>query len=127
VLFAVGSTCIWFVREQWIAGRIADADYLLFSYCGQLAVVLLFVPVCVARLRDLSWSPYLALIVLVPALTDIKLFVWLAHQNGGTFPTPAALVYAAPLIVGVYLVLLLFLFLRRSASAEVASSTEGAP
>lgn len=124
MLLLAGSACLWLLRELWIAGRIADADYLLTGYFGQLAVALLFTPLCAARLRDIGWSPYVSLIVLVPALTDTKLFVWLALRSGDTVPMPAALVYAAPLIVGMYLVLLLFLFFRRAAPADLAVGAE---
>jgi hypothetical protein len=86
-----------------------DRTFLLFRVGIEIMAAILVLPLVIARLRDIGWHPLVSLLIFVPIPFDLKLWVAVVPNGGGSIPVPGWMILSAPLMFFVHLFFLLTL------------------
>ena len=108
------SVIAYFLRIKWLNSGMSDLANLYAGFGTELLVALLWVPLCLGRLRNLQWPVYWCFFVLASPLLSPKLLSVVALVKGGSFAIPSWY-FSATLVLSVALLgFFLALFLKPS-------------
>lgn len=91
---------------------------LWLSIVVQIVATILVLPLVIARLRNIGWHPWVSLLIFIPIPFDLKLWIALAPDGGGSVPIPGPIILFAPLIFFVHLFFLLTLLFWKGKAAN---------
>ena len=111
VLSVVVGYASFTLRQRWLAGGGSGMSYVVIAWSAELLVAVLVIPLCVARLKDIGWSPLLALLVLLSPILSPTLLIIVALNQGETFSAPhwiPTAVSVGSLILFIFLIAMVF-------------------
>jgi len=125
ILSIVTSYISYLFRQAFLGLESGGDHYLTASFIAEILVAFAIFPLCAARLRDIGWSQFLAVLILLSPLLSPRLMIIAALNSFGFISS--SYWYSGFNLIG-SVVLLLFIFslmvLKGGNRAELAEDSE---